>query len=154
MSDPLLDRFSDLVPGKKPPVNRTAEAVQSLLAQESWDEHPVKYFYNGVEHEFFTIGSLAAALGKSVVTIRSWENKGKIPKSPYTSPPPRRETIPGRVPKGKRLWTRAQIEGIIHIAKQEKVILNGKPPTDAFAQKVRVLFQQLLQQEQEQTHAS
>ena len=144
MSDPILDRFSDMIPGKKPPVNRTPEAVQAHQTMLAWDEKPVKYFYNGEEREFFTIRSLADALGKSVVTIRSWENKGLLPKSPYRSPNPRRETIPGRTPRGNRLWTRDQVNGIIHIAKQEKVILNGKPPTKAFAAKVFALFQTLL----------
>lgn len=144
--DPILDRFSDLsVPGKRKPVNRDIVPVPEPEA--AWDEHPIKYLIKGVEKEFFTISGLACALNKSVVTIRSWENKGLLPKSPYRSPKPRRGGIPNTSVKGRRLWTRDQILGTMQIAREEGVIFNGKPPTQRFAQRVNQLYITLHQKE-------
>lgn len=150
MNDPLLDRFSDLNwPGKRKPVNRTMpEPVRE--EQEGWDTNPLFYVYQGEKKEFFTISNLAAALGRSPITIRSWENKGVLPKSPYRSPRPRGTKLPGVEAKGKRLWTREQIAGILSIASQEGVILNGKPPTPKFAQRVSELFNTLVNHQHSQ----
>jgi hypothetical protein len=145
-TDPLLDRFSDLtVPGKRKPVNR--DTVPEPVQESAWDEHPVKYMIKGVEKEFFTISGLACALNKSVVTIRSWENKGLIPRTPYRSPKPRGEGLPNTSTKGKRLWTRDQILGTMQIAREESVIFNGKAPTKRFAQRVNQLYITLLKKE-------
>lgn len=141
-SDPILDRFSDLTyPGRRAPVNRTGPPSDP---KPGWDEKPLKYSFNGVEREFFTISHLAAALDRSVVTIRAWENRGVFPRTPYRSPRPRGGSLPNNAPRGKRLWTRDQISGILRIASEEKVILNGKPPTQRFAQRVLELYKTLL----------
>jgi hypothetical protein len=106
----------------------------------SWDANPVYYIVSGQRQEFFTIRHLAAALNYSQQSIRAWENSGLLARSPYRSPKPRTPTIGGRNTKGKRLWTRAQIEAILRIAKEEGVILNKQPPTKAFARKVAAAF--------------
>jgi hypothetical protein len=140
----LLDRFTDIpVPGKRPPVNRPVDEPAPL-----WDTKPITFKVKGKDREFYTISALALALGRAPVTLRSWEDKGLLPSSRYRAPKPRRETVPGVAPKGKRLWTREQIEGILVIAKQEKVILNGKAPSPRFAQRVSQYFNQLLEQDQ------
>lgn len=144
MNDPLLDRFSDLNwPGKRKPINRNIPAP-IVETPDAWDDKPIFYVYKGEKKEFFTIANLAAALGRSPITIRSWENKGMLPKSPYRSPKPKGKKLPGVEQKGKRLWTREQIDGILTIASQEGVILNGKPPTPRFAQRVSELFNTLV----------
>ena len=151
-SDPILDRFADLpVPGKREPVNRQLPGDQFTDEYTEWDANPVTYMFNGIEREFFTISHLAAALGKAPVTIRSWENKGWLPRSPYRSPKPRGATVPGLAPKGKRLWTRAQILGMVKIARQEQVIFNGKKPNERFAKRVLALFHELLEAERVRT---
>lgn len=145
-NDPLLERFADLnYPGKRVPINRKEEAKDP--EPSGWDENPVFYKFKGEDREFFTISHFASALGKATVTIRSWENKGLLPRSPYRSPRPRRESIPGVEAKGKRLWTREQIEGTLRIASEEKVILNGKAPTKRFAQRVTELYISLSQRD-------
>lgn len=146
-TDPVLDRFRDLAdfPGKRPPANR--QPVAAPVESEGWDEKPTYYTYRGVQTEFFTIRHLAHALGRQPVTIRSWENKGKMPRTPYRSPTPERGSLPNKAVKGRRLWTRAQIEGILKIAQEEGVILTGKPPTTRFAHRVSELFQSLINQE-------
>lgn len=143
VSDPVLDKFKDLLPGKREPVNRHTEPEQAL----PWDEKSTNFKYNGVDTEFFTIANVSLALQRAPVTIRAWENRGLLPKSPYRSPKPRRETIPGRSPKGKRLWTRDQIEGMLRIAREENVILNGKSPNQRFAARVAQLFTTLLEKD-------
>jgi len=150
MADPVLDRFSDLedvrdYPGKRKPALRIKRRPQVDDAP-SWDESPVYYMVDGKQQEFFTIRHLAAALDYSQQSIRAWENSGLLAKSPYRSPKPRRPTIGGRNTKGKRLWTRQQIEGILRIAQEEGVIVNKQPPTKAFARKVGALFRELLAQ--------
>lgn len=147
MTNPFSS-FEDLKdwPGRKQPVNRPSQE-QEPQDTDGWDKKPVVYIHGGVSREFFTIGHLADALGRSPVTIRSWESKGALPKSPYRSPRPRGETLPGKEKKGRRLWTRAQIEGILEIARTEGVILNGNPPNKQFTLKVAALFRELLEQE-------
>src|SRR5687767_12360287 len=146
MADPLLDRFADLqdpakdkasYPGKREPKMRSIKrSAPQRDDKPPWDENPVYYMVKGVRREFFTIRHLAAALDYSQQSIRAWENSQLLAKSPFRSPKPRKPTIGGRNTKGKRLWTREQIEGILRIAQEEGVILNKQPPTRAFARRV------------------
>lgn len=151
MSNPFstFDELKDW-PGRKQPVNRpTSTPAASEPDPLAWDKKPVVYVHNGITREFFTIGHLADAFGRSPVTIRSWESKGVMPNTPYRSPRPRGEALPGKKSKGRRLWTRSQIEGMLRIAREEGVILNGKPPSKQFSQRVAALFRELLEQETE-----
>ena len=141
VNDPIASRFSDIgIPGRRP-VNRGGALPE--VYPDQWDAKPIKYMVKGEMREFFSIGALAAALGVSVQSIRAWENKGLMPRSPYRSPRPRKDMLPG-VTKGKRLWTRDQINGILRIAREEQVILNKKPPTVRFAQRAATLYIELL----------
>ena len=157
MSDDPLDKVLQDFPGKRQPVMRPSVSAPGH-DEHSWDENPKTILHNGVAKEFFTIGHLADALNRATVTIRSWEKKGALPKSPFRSPPPRVSTVNGE-PKGKRLWTRAQIEGIVQIAQEEGCIVDEKqsPPTERFTTRVQELFNRILQQEQstkEHSHAT
>lgn len=152
MTDPIMSRFADIgVPGRRKPANR--DQPPKPKAPE-WDDKPVRYIVKGVEREFFTIRHVAMALGRSVQSIRAWENQGVLPKSPYRSPKPRKETVPGVAVKGRRLWTREQIMGMIRIAQEMGVIFDkpgggrGKPPSKAYALKVNEMFRQELTQHQ------
>ncbi len=143
MTDSLAERFDDLdYPGRRKPVNRGAKS-EPVTDIPLWDDKPVRYMVNGEVREFYTISHLAAALGYSVQSIRAWEDKGALPRSPFRSPRTAKPVAGGRSDKGKRLWTREQIEGIVRLARRHKVILNKRPPTPAFARDVKVLFQQL-----------
>lgn len=66
----------------------------------------------GEEVEFWSISALALALGRQVVTMRKWEQRGHLPAAPYRS----------RGEKQDRLYTRAHIEGIRAIAMEEGLI--------------------------------
>lgn len=136
--------FEDLdYPGRRPPKNRGAAPPPTPV---EWDAKPLYYNVNGQKQEFFIIGHLAKALGYSVQSIRAWEDKGLLPRSPYRSPRTAKPVAGGRSDKGKRLWTRQQIEGILALANKHKVILNKKPPTREFARDVAVFFNSLVGQ--------
>jgi len=130
--------FEDLdYPGRRKPKNRGTPPPPPPV---EWDAKPLEYRVGGVKREFYTIGHLAKALGYSVQSIRAWEDKGLMPRSPFRSPRTAAPVAAGRSDKGKRLWTHDQIEGILRLAEQHKVILNKKPPTPAFARDVAAFF--------------
>ena len=145
----ILDRFSDMdYPGRRKPINRQPKpAVPDDMP--IWDAKPVFYLVGGEKHEFFLISHLAKALDYSVQSIRAWEAAGLLPRTPYRSPKTRRPVAAGRSNKGKRLWTRDQVEGILRLAKKHRVILPDQkgqkhPPTSAFAKDVAQLFNELV----------
>jgi hypothetical protein len=139
-----VEGFSDLdYPGRRPPKNRGNPPPPPPV---EWDAKPLSYRVEGEKREFFTIGHVAKALGCSVQSIRAWEDKGLLPRSPYRSPRTVRPVAGGKSDKGKRLWTREQIEGILVLATKHKVILNKKPPTREFARDVGTFFASLVSQ--------
>lgn len=146
MSDALTEKFADLdYPGRRKPKNRDDDSPKRKRADDKpvWDERPYRGRLNGEPREFYLISHLAAALGYSVQSIRAWEDKGVLPRTPYRSPRKTKPVAGGRLIKGKRLWTREQVEGIIRLARRHRVIFNKKPPTAAFARDVKVLFDRL-----------
>lgn len=147
MADDIFQMFQDLKdwPGGKPPVNRTPGSPQrpSEAGLVEWRNLSQALLYRGRTRAFYTIGALAKALGRSEVTIRSWEAKGIMPKTPYRTPAPS-NPLPGTKPAGRRLWTVEQIEGILRICVEEGVILDGKtPPTREWGLKVAQLYRDL-----------
>lgn len=77
---------------------------------EGWDSNPIIKTLGGKEVEFFTIGALATALEKEIVTIRYWERKGYIPTAPYRL---RSKMLQGKKVNGNRVYTRELIDIII-----------------------------------------
>lgn len=158
MSD---DRFADFdalaYPGGKPPVNRPDQAPAAPQESETgWDHKPVFYLMGGEEREFFTIKHLSAALNRQPVTIRAWENRGVLPKSPFRSPPPSVAPTFGKTPRGRRLWTRGQIEGLLRIAQECRVITDPhqKPPSPEFTEKATKLFLQIMEDEKRRNQST
>ena len=151
MPDALPQEFSSLdYPGRMKPKNRNVVPVAPDT--ELWDAKPVYYLIAGVKREFFTISHLAKALDYSVQSIRAWETQGLLPRTPFRSPRTVRPVAGGRSDKGKRLWTREQIMGIVRIAKKHGVIFPDrkgakKPPTLGFSAEVADLFHHLMQYE-------
>lgn len=68
-----------------------------------------EFLVKGKPQKFYTIGALAAALGKKQVTIRSWEQKGWLPPPKFRTPAPKGDQVPGKKAKGLRLYTREQL---------------------------------------------
>jgi len=146
------EKFSDLEyphPGRRKPVNRDVVTTKSSDPVE-WDHRPAYYKINGERREFFLISHLAKALGYSVQSIRAWEAQGLLARTPYRSPRTKTPVAGGRSNKGKRLWTRQQVEGIVRIARKHRVIFPNRkgvkhPPTPAFAAEVGEFFASLTQ---------
>jgi hypothetical protein len=120
------------------------QEMNKVLEKESekWDAKPFIFLVGGEEKEFFSIGQLGKALGnRSAVTLRKWEKDGILPKSPYMKP--------SDDPRGRRrMYTRAMVEGLVKIAKEEGVWLPDKGrrlSETLFQQKALRLFQTLLQ---------
>lgn len=114
--EPTLEFF----PGSRKPLVRHPNRNRDEPAPidpDSWDAKPRIHKIGGVETELFTVGQLAQALGRRPNTIRTWERNKVIPNATVQ--------IPGRHgdTRGKRrLYTRAQIEGLIKIAEEEGLL--------------------------------
>jgi hypothetical protein len=100
---------------------------------------PRVYRVGGKNVEFFTMGQLAAALHRKPVTLRRWESEGIIPVPRFTSP-----GNDGDVRGKRRLYTRAQIEGMVAIATQEGLMddSNTGIRKTKFTQLVVALFEE------------
>lgn len=120
------DRIDELIAGVdypgSVPLRRQVIAREVKEAREEsasgWDAKPLWKLANGTSTEFFSIGDLAHALGRKPVTVRSWEDKGWLPSSGYRTRPPKAEQVPGKEVRGRRLYTRRQIEVVIAAAEE------------------------------------
>lgn len=112
--DEIERAFADLeyIPGSKKKRREIDPKVSRRRNGENngWDSNSIIKTLNGVETEVFTIGALAQALEKTIVTIRLWERKGYIPRAPYRL---RSKTLRGQKTGGNRVYTRALIESAI-----------------------------------------
>lgn len=120
MSELFEQIFSSELPGKRPPAVGSPPPREREL--EDWDARPLVKPVHGKDVEFFTVGQLATALGVKPGTLRSWEQKGWVPFPPYRTQAPRWAGLPNKKQQGRRLWTRAQVAGIVRIAREERVI--------------------------------
>lgn len=100
-----FSELDDYYPGSR---RKRRDAPVAVAQDEAWDEKPLVKFMDGQEVEFFLLGSLAKALGKSPVTIRLWERKSYIPRSPYRLPS--HTNSKGKEIPGKRVFTRELIQ--------------------------------------------
>jgi hypothetical protein len=113
----ILKAFEGLetAPGSRKPRREdtpVAKRKRSKAFGESngWDANPIIKTLQGKEVELFTIGALAQALEKQIVTVRLWEKKGYIPIAPYRL---RSKTLNGKKVNGNRVYTRELIEIIV-----------------------------------------
>ena len=116
MSDDLIEStFSDLdefYPGSKRKRKVTEPKKREIEPLQGWDSKPyVKTLPNGRDVEMFTIGALAQALGRPVITIRTWIKEGYLPASPYRLPV--KKNVRGEDQMGRRLYSRSMIETVI-----------------------------------------
>jgi hypothetical protein len=147
----LDEEFSALgeqyYPGSTRPLvrhpNRNTLHTEPVPSAGDWDAKPRKYVVAGTETDFFTVGQLAQALGRQPGTMRKWEREGVIPKSTFQSPG-RDGDVRGR----RRLYTRAQVEGMVRIAAEEGVLVSHQKPIKEtnFTARVVDLFKRLAEQ--------
>ena len=115
--DEILRAFEGLetAPGSRQPRRQDTPVAQKKRAKafgesNGWDENPIIKTLQGKEVELFTIGALAQALEKQIVTVRLWEKKGYIPIAPYRL---RSKSLNGKKVNGNRVYTRELIEIMI-----------------------------------------
>ena len=135
----MINEFAELgefYPGSRER-RQTVPAPRPLAVEEDLLGKGTFMVLRGAETEMFTIGQLAAAINRKPVTIRAWEAAGVIPSSGYSTH--------AADPRGKRrLYTRAQCEAIIRLAKMHGVMEAGaRRPLDAFGNDVRAAFAEL-----------
>lgn len=109
MSIDIDQVFGDLYPGSRQ--RRRMVARPAEVYEPSWDAVPTVKMYNGKPTEFYNIGALAKALGKSVVSVRLWERLGHIPAAPFRLPA--HTTGQGKEISGRRLYSRELIEIVV-----------------------------------------
>lgn len=123
-----LDEF---IPGSRHRRTQAPErpAAAGTYAAVSWDSRPYIKHASGKAIELFAIGALAAALNRPLVTIRLWTRQGRLPQALYRLPT-RQVPVYGpdgkvnghKEQKGRRLYTRAQIEAVIRIAGEHNIL--------------------------------
>lgn len=108
--DFIESTFADLdnfYPGSKR--KRRVQEVKVNKKDSDWTINPIKKTLpNGRDMEFYTIGALAIALGRPLVTIRYWMKEGYLPAPSYRLGDKTDAT--GKELKGRRLYSRAQID--------------------------------------------
>lgn len=113
MSDFIDKEFAaldDYYPGSRR--KRRTPLPPEVQPKSDWDQRAVKKILpNGKEVEMFTLGALADALGRPIITLRLWMKEGHLPASPYRLPDKKDKN--GDVRKGRRLYTRSMIEAAI-----------------------------------------
>lgn len=125
-----LAELDEFIPGSR--MRRDSAAAIPVTPQRemsTWDSRAYQKVVNGKTVELFAIGALAAALGRPLVTIRLWTNQGKLPQAIYRLPT-RQVPLYGahgqvkayKEQKGRRLYTRAQIEAVIRIANEHGIL--------------------------------
>jgi len=135
-SNELLSKF---FPGSNTPLDIEEKQRAQQHESDQWDLKPFIFTVKGKETEFFPIGALALALGgRSPNTLRAWEKEGILPKSVFVKP--------SKDPRGRRrMYTRAMVEGLVRIAKEEGIFWpdKGKKLSDTvFTEKAVELFKQ------------
>lgn len=147
-----MKMFRDLPPFPGGVKSRVAEEREAELRtaiqpkNKGLFDNPVVWMHNGQERNFYYIGTLAAALERKPVTIRSWETKGIIPMSRFREPAPETAALPEKSAAGRRLYTREQIEAVRAAAVQCGVLDRARPTEaalTAFSKAVRAAWSQL-----------
>lgn len=99
-------------PGKKPPRNRTVRKPKRIDDPFAGIK-PATYILRGERVDVYTVGQLAKVIGRKAVTIRAWESRGIIPPTTYRTQLPVGIQAPGKSLKGRRLYTKKQVDLIL-----------------------------------------
>ena len=115
--DFIESTFADLdnfYPGSKRKRKEQVVKPPEITLDIAWDAKPIKKpLPNGKEVELFSIGALAGALGRPVITVRTWIKEGYLPASPYRLPAKKDKN--GEDHQGRRLYSRAMVEKTVSL---------------------------------------
>lgn len=123
-------------PGNTPPKNRT-NAPRRMHDDDMNGARPTIYRVAGEDKEFYTIGELARAVGRKAVTIRKWEASGWIPKPTYRGSAPSGPQLPNHPAKGRRLYSREQVEFLVRAVNSFSLDDRNSSDWDKFRQFVK-----------------
>jgi len=136
--DDVIDPADVPVPGTRPRVkHEKREPVEQPV--EKWDAFPKVYRVDGKDTELFGARALCLAVGLNNEQLKHWERRGWLPKTNVRMPRKvawgARDTSPltGGVIPGRRLYTRAFIEGMVRL-------VNATPPGSEFAEQALDLY--------------
>ena len=90
-------------------------------------------FADGDEIYLYSIGELAKRLGRTSLTVRTWEIAGKIPMTCFSNS------------RGERLYSEAMMKIIVKAAEEEKITIGSSFQRTKFVQKCHDGFAKLLQ---------
>jgi hypothetical protein len=81
------------------------QALSALMDPATWGIPPVQKTIQGKPMTLYTLGALANALQRPIITIRLWENMGRLPEAPF-----RAEHVAGPGGKvGRRYYSQRSI---------------------------------------------
>ena len=112
--DDMFSEFNEYYPGSKRKRRAVEETAKREVEIKSWDSRPYfKTMPNGEDMEMFTLGALADALGRPIITVRHWTKKGYLPQAPYRLPA--KPDKNGDTHQGRRLYSRSMIESAVEV---------------------------------------
>lgn len=112
------DESRGFFPGSRTPLptaEKPSQKTEQVRPTGIWDTRPTQKVINGETVDFFSIGAVCLALGRPAVTIRLWIRDGHLPAATYRMPD--RNEI-----KGRRLYTRAQVEQLVKVAEAHGIL--------------------------------
>lgn len=116
--DEIFSTVDEYYPGSKRKRKEVVEKPEPVV--RTWDSRPYVKPLNGKDVEFYTIGALAEALGRPIITIRTWIANGYMPASTYRLPDVVDKN--GDVRKGRWLYTRGMIEAAVEIFSANRLL--------------------------------
>lgn len=113
MADEIEELFGSLdvfYPGSK---RKRREPVKPKVVEPTeWENDYYKKTLPGnITLNMYTIGALAKALNRPIITIRTWIKEGYIPPSPYRLPSKLDKS--GKERAGRRLYTKRMIDAAV-----------------------------------------
>ena len=121
--DDIFSGADAFYPGSKR--KRRVLTERPKVEKKPWDNRPIKKTLpNGTDVNMYTIGALATALERPIITIRSWIAEGYIPAAPYRLPDKVDKT--GNKRKGRRLYTGPMIESAVGIFSKHGLITSKR----------------------------
>ena len=119
--DSTFADLNDFYPGSKRKRKKIEPKKPEVIPDRHWDSKSIKKTLpNGSSVEMFTIGALAQALGRPVITLRLWIKEGYLPASPYRLPS--KKDINGEDHLGRRLYSRAMVEKVVELFTEAGVL--------------------------------
>lgn len=125
--DDVIDPDDVPIPGSRPRVKHEKREPR-IKPPAPWDAYPKVYRVDGRDTELFGSAALAQALDRKTETLKHWEIRGWLPKTNVRLPRKiawgEKDVSPltGRPMPGRRLYTRAFIEGIVDLANKYGLI--------------------------------